>query len=92
VIFSEEAEKATEFIQLCNRYDTPLLFVHNTTGYMVGKEYEQAGIIKDGAKMINAVANSEVPHIAPTGRATTGCPGGPTTLASYSAIPITRWQ
>jgi acetyl-CoA carboxylase carboxyltransferase component len=64
VIFSQEAEKATEFIQLCNRYDTPLLFIHNTTGYMVGKDYEQSGIIKDGAKMINAVANSEVPHIS----------------------------
>lgn len=63
VIFSEEAKKATEFIQLSNRYDTPLIFVHNTTGYMVGKEYEQRGIIKDGAKMVNAVANSEVPHI-----------------------------
>jgi acetyl-CoA carboxylase carboxyltransferase component len=64
VIFSEEAQKTTEFIQLCNRYDTPIIFIHNTTGYMVGKEYEQRGIIKDGAKMINAVANSEVPHIA----------------------------
>jgi acetyl-CoA carboxylase carboxyltransferase component len=64
VIFSEEAQKATEFIQLCNRYDVPLLFVHNTTGYMVGKAYEQRGIIKDGAKMINAVANSTVPHLA----------------------------
>ncbi|HXV71815.1 MAG TPA: carboxyl transferase domain-containing protein [Acidimicrobiia bacterium] len=64
VIFSDEAKKTTEFIQLCNRYDTPLLFIHNTTGYMVGKDYEQAGIIKDGAKMINAVANSEVPHIS----------------------------
>ena len=64
VIFSEEAQKATEFIQLSNRYDTPLLFIHNTTGYMVGKDYEQRGIIKDGAKMVNAVANSEVPHIA----------------------------
>jgi acetyl-CoA carboxylase carboxyltransferase component len=64
VLFSEEAQKATEFIQLCNRYDTPLLFIHNTTGYMVGKDYEQRGIIKDGAKMINAVANSEVPHIS----------------------------
>lgn len=63
VIFSEEAQKATEFIQLCNRYDTPLIFIHNTTGYMVGKDYEQRGIIKDGAKMVNAVANSEVPHI-----------------------------
>ncbi len=63
VIFSEEAHKATEFIQLCNRHDTPIVFSHNTTGYMVGKEYEQRGIIKDGAKMVNAVANSEVPHI-----------------------------
>jgi acetyl-CoA carboxylase carboxyltransferase component len=63
VIFSEEANKATEFIQLCNRYDTPIIFIHNTTGYMVGKDYEQRGIIKDGAKMVNAVANSEVPHI-----------------------------
>jgi len=64
VLFSEEAHKATEFIQLCNRYDTPMVFIHNTTGYMVGKAYEQRGIIKDGAKMINAVANSSVPHLA----------------------------
>jgi len=64
VLFSEEAQKATEFIQLCNRYDTPIIFIHNTTGYMVGKEYEQGGMIKDGAKMVNAVANSAVPHIS----------------------------
>ncbi len=64
VLFSEEAKKATEFIQLCNRYDAPIVFIHNTTGYMVGKEYEQGGMIKDGAKMVNAVANSEVPHIS----------------------------
>ncbi len=64
VIFMEEAKKATEFIMLCNRYDTPIIFGHNTTGYMVGKMYEQAGIIKDGAKMINTVANSTVPHIS----------------------------
>ncbi len=63
VLFSEEAQKATEFIQLCNMHDIPILFVQNTTGYMVGKEYEQGGIIKDGAKMVNAVANSKVPHI-----------------------------
>ena len=63
VLFSEEAQKATEFIMLANMHDTPLLFIQNTTGYMVGTEYEQRGIIKDGAKMINAVANSEVPHI-----------------------------
>nr|WP_242608965.1 carboxyl transferase domain-containing protein [Actinomadura formosensis] len=64
VLFSEEAQKAAQFIQLANQSDTPLLFLHNTTGYMVGKEYEQAGIIKHGALMINAVANSKVPHIS----------------------------
>jgi acetyl-CoA carboxylase carboxyltransferase component len=64
VLFSEEAQKATQFIQLANAKDTPLLFLHNTTGYMVGKEYEQGGIIKHGAMMINAVSNSTVPHIS----------------------------
>jgi acyl-CoA carboxylase subunit beta len=63
VLFSEEAEKAAQFIQLANRSDTPLLFIQNTTGYMVGKAYEQRGIVKDGAKMINAVSNSTVPHL-----------------------------
>jgi len=63
VLFSEESEKATEFIQLANQVDTPLVFLQNTTGYMVGTEYEQRGIIKDGAKMINAVTNSAVPHL-----------------------------
>jgi acetyl-CoA carboxylase carboxyltransferase component len=63
VLFSEEAKKAAEFIQLANQTDTPLIFLQNTTGYMVGASYEQGGIIKDGAKMINAVTNSTVPHI-----------------------------
>ncbi|RZT84405.1 acetyl-CoA carboxylase carboxyltransferase component [Pseudonocardia sediminis] len=63
VLFSEEAKKATEFILLANQTDTPLIFLQNTTGYMVGAEYEQGGIIKDGAKMINAVTNSTVPHL-----------------------------
>jgi acyl-CoA carboxylase subunit beta len=63
VLFSEEAKKAAEFIQLANSSDTPLVFLQNTTGYMVGTTYEQGGIIKDGAKMINAVTNSAVPHI-----------------------------
>jgi acetyl-CoA carboxylase carboxyltransferase component len=63
VLFSEEAEKAAQFIQLANQIDVPLIFLQNTTGYMVGKRYEQGGIIKDGAKMINAVSNSGVPHI-----------------------------
>lgn len=63
VLLNEEAEKAAQFIQLANQVDTPLLFLQNTTGYMVGKTYEQNGIIKDGAKMINAVTNSRVPHL-----------------------------
>ncbi|WP_245679109.1 acyl-CoA carboxylase subunit beta [Actinomadura hibisca] len=63
VLFGDEAQKAAQFIQLANQADTPLLFLHNTTGYMVGKEYEQSGIIKHGALMINAVANSRVPHL-----------------------------
>ncbi|QPP08225.1 acyl-CoA carboxylase subunit beta [Streptomyces bathyalis] len=64
VLFSEESQKATQFIQLANQRDIPLLFLHNTTGYMVGKEYEQGGIIKHGAMMINAVSNSKVPHLS----------------------------
>ena len=64
VLFSEEAQKATQFIQLANQSHTPLLFLHNTTGYMVGKDYEQGGIIKHGAQMINAVSNSTVPHLS----------------------------
>jgi len=64
VLFSEESQKATQFIQLANQVDTPLLFLHNTTGYMVGRQYEQGGIIKHGAMMINAVSNSRVPHVS----------------------------
>ena len=63
ILFSEEAEKATQFIQLCERSDTPILFIQNVTGFMVGTRYEQGGIIKDGAKLINAVSNSTVPHL-----------------------------
>jgi len=66
VLFSEEAQKAAQFIQLANRARTPLLFLQNTTGYMVGSQYEQAGIIKHGALMINAVSNSTVPHLTVT--------------------------
>lgn len=63
VIFSEDANKGTQFIQLCNKNDIPLIFMQNTTGYMVGKKYEEGGIIKNGAKLINAVSNSKVPAI-----------------------------
>jgi acyl-CoA carboxylase subunit beta len=63
ILFSEESEKAAQFIQLANRHDVPLVFLQNITGYMVGRDYERGGIIKDGAKMINAVTNSAVPHL-----------------------------
>jgi acetyl-CoA carboxylase carboxyltransferase component len=63
ILFSEEAQKGAQFIELCNRSNTPLLFVQNITGFMVGTRYEQGGIIKDGAKLINAVSNSTVPHL-----------------------------
>lgn len=64
VLFSAESQKATQFIQIANQQNTPLLFIHNTTGYMVGKKYEEGGIIKHGSSMINAVSNSTVPHIS----------------------------
>jgi acetyl-CoA carboxylase carboxyltransferase component len=63
VIYPEGAEKAAHFIQLCNQVDVPLVFVQNITGYMVGRDYEAAGIIKKGSQMINAVTNSTVPHL-----------------------------
>ncbi|MEE8399010.1 MAG: carboxyl transferase domain-containing protein, partial [Desulfobacterales bacterium] len=62
-LMSDSSEKATQFIQLCNQIDVPLLFLHNLTGYIVGAGFEQGGITKNGSKMINAVSNSEVPHI-----------------------------
>jgi len=61
VLFSESALKATHFLELCNLRGIPLVFLQNITGFMVGKQYERAGIAKDGAKMVHAVANSVVP-------------------------------
>ncbi len=63
-LLSESSEKAAQFIQLCNQIDVPLVFLHNITGYVVGTDFEQAGITKNGSKMINAVTNSTVPHIS----------------------------
>lgn len=57
------ATKAAQFIQLMDQADTPIIFLQNTTGYMVGKEYEQAGMIKHGSKMIQAVTNTSVPRL-----------------------------
>ena len=62
ILFSEEAKKGAQFVQLCNQTDTPLIFLHNITGFMVGSRAEQGGIIRNGSKLINAVANSTVPH------------------------------
>ena len=63
VIYPDSAQKAAHFIQLCNQVDVPLVFLQNITGYMVGKDFEAAGIIKKGSQMINAVTNSTVPHL-----------------------------
>lgn len=63
ILFSESSEKGSQFIQLCNQTNTPILFFQNITGFMVGTRYEEGGIIKDGAKLINAVSNSTVPHL-----------------------------
>jgi acetyl-CoA carboxylase carboxyltransferase component len=61
VLFSESALKATHFIELCSLRGIPLVFLQNITGFMVGRQYERAGIAKDGAKMVHAVANAPVP-------------------------------
>jgi 3-methylcrotonyl-CoA carboxylase beta subunit len=61
VIYSDSADKAARFIMLCNQKRIPLLFLQDVTGFMVGSRSEQGGIIKDGAKMVNAVSNSVVP-------------------------------
>jgi acetyl-CoA carboxylase carboxyltransferase component len=63
VLFSDSAQKAAQFIQLCNQIATPLVFLQNITGYMVGRDYERGGIVKHGSQMINALSNSTVPHV-----------------------------
>ncbi len=63
VLFSESALKAAHFIELCDQRRTPLLFLQNITGFMVGKKFENAGIARDGAKMVNAVSTTTVPKL-----------------------------
>jgi acetyl-CoA carboxylase carboxyltransferase component len=63
VLYPDSAQKAAHFIQLCNQVDVPLVFLQHITGYMVGKDFEADGIVKKGSQMINAVANSTVPHL-----------------------------
>jgi acetyl-CoA carboxylase carboxyltransferase component len=64
VIYSDSADKAARFIMLCNQKKIPLVFLHDVTGFMVGSKSEHGGIIKDGAKMVNAMANSVVPKFS----------------------------
>jgi len=63
ILFSESAQKAAHFVELCAQRKVPLLFLQNITGFMVGKQYEQGGIAKDGAKMVQAVATAQVPKL-----------------------------
>ncbi len=63
VIYPDSSEKAAHFVQLCNQIDIPLLFLQNLTGFIVGRDFEQAGMIKKGSLLINAVTNSTVPHL-----------------------------
>ncbi|MGE0639657.1 MAG: acyl-CoA carboxylase subunit beta [Thermoanaerobaculia bacterium] len=63
VIYSDSADKAARFVELCNQKKLPLLFLQDVTGFMVGSRSERGGIIKDGAKLVNAVANSVVPKV-----------------------------
>jgi 3-methylcrotonyl-CoA carboxylase beta subunit len=63
ILFSESSLKGAHFIQLCNRRGTPLLFLQNIVGFMVGREFEQRGIAKDGAKLVNAVSSARVPKL-----------------------------
>ncbi|MFM7636965.1 MAG: carboxyl transferase domain-containing protein, partial [Crocinitomicaceae bacterium] len=64
VIYSDSADKAARFIMNCNQKKIPLVFLHDVTGFMVGSKSEHGGIIKDGAKMVNAMANSVVPKFS----------------------------
>merc|ERR1712151_386423 len=64
MLFSESAIKATHFIQICGKRGVPLVFLHNITGFIIGTSYEQGGITKDGAKMVNAVSNVPVPKFS----------------------------
>ncbi|KAB3523021.1 methylcrotonoyl-CoA carboxylase [Corynebacterium zhongnanshanii] len=63
VIFAEAAVKGAHFIELCEQRNIPLIFLQNTTGFMVGRQYEEGGIAKHGAKMVNAVATASVPKL-----------------------------
>ena len=98
VLFSEEAKKATEFILLANQSDTPLVFLQNTTGYMVGTQYEQGGHHQGrreddqcGDQLGRPARDGEHGRLVRR-RATTACPAGPTTRGSCSPGPTPSWR
>jgi len=64
IIFTKESQKAVQFIRLCNQSSTPILFMHNVTGFMVGKKTEREGLIKSGSLFVDAVSRSQVPHLS----------------------------
>jgi acetyl-CoA carboxylase carboxyltransferase component len=64
VLFSKESQKAVQFIRLSNQSSTPILFMHNVTGFMVGKKTEREGLIKSGSLFVDAVSRSQVPHLS----------------------------
>ncbi|RKP22671.1 ClpP/crotonase-like domain-containing protein [Syncephalis pseudoplumigaleata] len=90
VIFNAEANKATHFIQLCNMRNVPLIYLQNITGFMVGRQYETAGIIKSGSQFINAVSNSEVPAITVVMGASYGA--GNYAMSGRSYAPRFLWS
>jgi 3-methylcrotonyl-CoA carboxylase beta subunit len=96
VIYSDSADKATRFIANCNQKNIPLVFLQDVTGFMVGSRSEHGGIIKDGAKLVNAVATAWCPSspsssATATAPATTPCAARPTTRASSWAGPARKW-
>ena len=92
ILFCESARKGAHFIELCNQRRTPIVFLQNITGFMVGKEYENGGIARDGAKLVTAVActscrSSPSSSAARSAPATTACAAAPTTPASCGCGP-----
>jgi len=91
VLFSESALKGSHFIELCSQRKIPLLFLQNITGFMVGKKYEQGGIAKDGAKMVHAVANAQVPKFTVIIGASNGAGNYGMCGRSYSPRLLFMW-
>src|SRR6202049_2310436 len=91
ILFSESALKATHFMELCAQRQTPLIFLQNIPGFMVGKQYENAGITKDGAKMVMAVANVPVPRFTVIVGGSFGAGNYAMSGRAYSPRPLWMW-